>query len=217
MSGAKTNAARLRGLYAITPDWDNTARLVAISEQLLQAGVRLLQYRHKTASACQRLEHAGALRALTERYGAWLIINDDLDLALAVTADGVHLGAADGDLHQARLRLGADKILGASCYQNLDLAVAAKNAGADYVAFGSFFASPTKPHAQRAELPLLAAGKAATGLPVCAIGGITPRNAAPLIEAGADMLAVITALFDAPDPAAAARPFINLDAEPALT
>ncbi|MEW5769288.1 MAG: thiamine phosphate synthase [Pseudomonadota bacterium] len=207
-----TEAARaaLRGLYAITPDWGDTRRLLAASEAILAAGCRILQYRNKTASDCHRQEQAVALRGLTRRFDALLIINDDVELTAFCEADGVHLGEDDGGLRQARARLGAARILGASCYQDPQLARQAAEAGADYVAFGSFFASPSKPQARRAQPELLAAGKAASGLPVCAIGGIAPDNAGPLVRAGADMLAVISALYDAADPGAAARQFILL-------
>lgn len=195
------------GLYAITPDWSDTRRLLTVTEAILDGGCRLLQYRNKRASDCHRQEQAVALRGLTRRFRALLIVNDDLDLALYCEADGVHLGEDDGELAAARARLGPRMLLGASCYQSLELAEKAARAGADYVAFGSFFASPTKPLARRAGLELIPAARAVTGLPVCAIGGITLDNAAPLAAAGADLLAVITALYEAPDPAAAARRF----------
>jgi thiamine-phosphate pyrophosphorylase len=198
----------LRGLYAITPDWSDSKRLLAVTQAILGAGCRLLQYRNKTASACHRQEQAVALRGLTRRFDALLIINDDVELAGFCEADGVHLGREDGGLAQARARLGAGKILGASCYQDAGLAKKAARAGADYVAFGSFHPSPTKPQARRAPVALLAAGKAAAGKPVCAIGGITAENALPLIQAGADMVAVISAVYDAPDPAATTRRFM---------
>jgi thiamine-phosphate pyrophosphorylase len=201
---------RLHGLYAITPDWADSRRLLDVTEALLDAGCRVLQYRNKVAGDCHRQEQAVALRGLTRRYGALLFINDDIDLALFAEADGVHLGEDDGELATARTRMGDAGLLGASCYQSLDLATWAARAGADYIAFGSFFASPTKPQARRAHPDLLTAARAETGLPVCAIGGITLDNAAPLLQAGADMLAVISALYDAADPAAATRRFIKL-------
>jgi thiamine-phosphate pyrophosphorylase len=200
----------LQGLYAITPDWPDTRRLLAASEAILAGGCRLLQYRNKAASDCHRQEQAVALRGLTRRHGALLIINDDVDLALFAEADGVHLGETDGELQAARERLGSDRILGASCYQSLDLARAAARAGVDYVAFGSFYPSISKPQARRADPALLSAAHAETGLPVCGIGGIALDNAEPLLQAGADMLAVITALYDAADPRLAAQQFITL-------
>ncbi len=205
----KSNA----GLYAITPDWSDSRRLLETSAAILAAGCGWLQYRNKATSDCHRQEQAVALRGLTRQYGARLIINDDLELALFCEADGVHLGEDDGELAKARPRLdaaGPGRILGASCYQSLDLAEAAAKAGADYLAFGSFFASPTKPRALRADPALLAAGKAKTGLPVCAIGGITPANAGQLVAAGADLLAVISALFEAAEPYETTRQFLTL-------
>lgn len=198
------------GLYAITPDWSDTARLVGVTEAILRGGCRILQYRNKTTTSCHRDEQAVALRGLTRRHGALLIVNDDLDLALAVEADGVHLGGEDGDLATARARLGPGRLLGASCYQSLDLAEAAVQAGADYVAFGSFFASPTKPLARRADPALIPAAKARFGRPVCCIGGIDLGNAAPLVAAGADLLAVISAVYNSPDPERASRDFMQL-------
>jgi thiamine-phosphate pyrophosphorylase len=209
----KSSRPAFRGLYAITPDWSDSRRLLETAEAILAAGCRWLQYRNKAASDCHRQEQAVALRGLTRKHGARLIVNDDLDLALFCEADGVHLGEDDGELAKARLRLdaaGPGRILGASCYQRLDLAEAAAEAGADYIAFGSFFASPTKPLAKRADPALLAAGKAKTGLPVCAIGGITPANAGELVAAGADLLAVISALFDTADPDKTTRHFLTL-------
>jgi thiamine-phosphate pyrophosphorylase len=212
----KTEAApicSLHGLYAITPDWNDTRRLLSVTEAILSAGCRVLQYRNKAASSCHAQEQAVALRGLTLKFGARLIINDDLDLALFSEADGVHLGEDDGQLAAARARLdraGAYNILGASCYQSLPLALAAAQLGADYLAFGSFFASPTKPQAKRADPGLIVAAKRETALPICAIGGITLANAGSLIAAGADLLAVISALYDAPDPYQAALKFVQL-------
>lgn len=199
-----------KGLYAITPDWQDTARLVAVTDAILRGGCRVLQYRNKTASPCHRDEQAAALRGLTRRHGALLIINDDVELGLACEADGVHLGGDDGDLATARQRLGPDRVLGASCYQDLDLARAAVQAGVDYVAFGSFYASPTKPLARRADPALVGAAKRQSGLPVCCIGGIDLGNAAPLIASGADLLAVISAVYNSPDPERASRAFCQL-------
>jgi len=200
----------MKGLYAITPDWSDSRRLLAATEAILAGGCRILQYRNKVTSDCHRQEQVVALRGLTRRYGALLIINDDVNLALNAEADGVHLGEDDGELAVARVRLGDGKILGASCYQSLELARNAARAGADYLAFGSFFASPSKPLARRADPALLSAARAETGLPVCAIGGISLDNAAPLLQAGADMLAVISALYDASDPYQAALNFTQL-------
>lgn len=201
--------ACLSGLYAVTPDWGDTARLIRVTEAVLRGGCRLLQYRNKTASACHREEQAVALRGLTRRYGAHLIVNDDVELALACEADGAHLGGDDGDLAAARARLGTQCLLGASCYQSLENAVAAAAAGVDYIAFGSFFPSPTKPAAAHADPALLPAARR-LGLPVAAIGGLTLDNAGGLIRAGADMLAVISAVYNADDPEQASRAFKHL-------
>lgn len=198
----------LSGLYAITPDWGDTARLLATTRAILDGGCRLVQYRNKTAAPGLKLEQARALRALTERYAARLIVNDDLALGLEIGADGVHLGLDDGDLAAARAALGPTALLGASCYQSLPLARAAVSAGADYVAFGSVFPSPTKPQAGRASLELLAEAARELPVPVVAIGGITLENVSALIETGVSLVAVITALYEASDPRQAATQFI---------
>lgn len=197
------------GLYAITPQYADTNRLLAMVEAALKGGVAAVQYRDKSGDVALRHEQASELLELCRRYKAPLIINDDLRLADLVDADGVHLGETDGGLCEARIILGPDKIIGASCYQSIDLARKAQEAGADYVAFGSFFPSSTKPDAKPAGLELLSEAGSLT-VPVCAIGGITLENAPALIEAGADSIAVITALFDAPDVNAAARKLSDL-------
>lgn len=178
---------KLRGLYAITPPRADLARIRAA----LEGGVSLLQYRSKERNAAD----ARAVLRLARGFGVPVIVNDDLELALEIGADGAHLGRDDGDLRAARSKL-PGRILGASCYNDLDLARAAVRAGADYVAFGSVFASPTKPQAVRAPLSLF---NADLGVPKAAIGGITLGNARAVIGAGADLLAVISDLFDAPD------------------
>jgi thiamine-phosphate pyrophosphorylase len=207
----------ISGLYAITPDLADTPALVAAAEAALGGGARLLQYRNKPAAAALRLSQARALLALCRKYRVPLIINDRLDLALEVPADGVHLGADDGPLATARERLGPARILGASCYDRLEAALEAERLGADYVAFGSFFPSSVKPGAVRAPLTLLREARSRLSVPVVAIGGITLENAPQLIAAGADSVAVISALFDADDVAIAARRFSALFAarEPA--
>ena len=187
----------LRGLYVITPDTPNTGDCLARVQAALRGGARILQYRDKSGDAARQRATAQALRALTRDAGALLIVNDSLPLALAVEADGVHLGGDDGDLAAARQVLGPDRILGASCYADFDRARAAVRAGADYVAFGAVFASPTKPHAVRADLALFGRCRDELGVPSCAIGGITRDNAAAVVAAGADMLAVITDVFQA--------------------
>jgi len=201
-----TAGARIRGLYVVTPDWRDTLKLVLAAKAALEGGARVLQYRNKVAAPSQRVEHAIALAALCQKFGATFIVNDHLDLAMKVDADGVHLGADDGELAAARKKLGPGKLLGASCYDSLELAQAARNAGADHIAFGSIYASPSKPAAVRAPLDLFAKA-GALGLPMVAIGGITADNALPVVEAGADALAVISDIFDAPDITARARQF----------
>lgn len=197
-----------RGLYAITPDEPDTRRLLARVETVLGAGASWLQYRNKTASDDLRAEQAMALLPLCQKFQVPLIINDDWALAAAIGAAGAHLGEDDGEIALARHELGLEAILGASCYDDARLARQAVFAGAGYVAFGAFFPSTTKPHARRAGLDLLKEA-AALGVPRVAIGGITPDNARPLVAAGADLLAVISGVFDAPDPAAATRAYLS--------
>jgi thiamine-phosphate pyrophosphorylase len=194
-----------RGLYLITPDDADTPRLLARVASVLPHAA-LLQYRNKPADAALRRVQAEALAGLCRAQGVPLVINDDAALAQAVGAAGVHLGEDDGDLAAARNLLGDDAIVGVSCYNEAARARTAAEAGARYIAFGAFFPSGTKPNARRAT-PDLLLGSADLGLPRVAIGGITPDNARGLVEAGADLLAVIGGVFDAPDPVAAARAF----------
>jgi len=201
---------KLRGLYAITPEQANGQRLLSDVEAALAGGCRLLQYRDKISAMPERVARAHALRELTRRYAARLLINDDLALAALVQADGVHLGSDDGNLPAARAILGPEKILGASCYADLAAAEKAVAAGADYVAFGAVYPSPTKPQAARADIELFTRAKTELLATTCAIGGITLANAVPLITAGADLLAVITDLFSAPDIAARATAYQRL-------
>jgi thiamine-phosphate pyrophosphorylase len=201
---------RVAGLYAVTPDLEDTTELLAKVEAALAGGARLLQYRNKTASAALRLVQGRALLALCWEYQAPLIINDHLDLALALDADGLHVGAEDGSAAEARKQLGPGKILGVSCYGRLENALAAADAGANYVAFGGFFPSSVKPGSARNPIGLLKEAKSRLKLPLVAIGGITVENAPQLIEAGADSVAVITALFAAAHIKLAAQDFSAL-------
>ncbi len=203
-------ANRIAGLYAVTPDDTDSARLVARVRAALEGGARLVQYRNKIADAAQRMEQATALCRLCREHDAALIVNDDVELALAVDAHGLHLGREDGSIAAARARIGPDKLLGASCYRDLANAERALAEGADHIAFGSFFVSSVKPGAVRSSPSLLTEAKQKFGVPVVAIGGITIENASVLINAGADSVAVITALFGAPDIAQAARGFSAL-------
>lgn len=193
----------------MTPDLLDTGALCAAVEAALVGGTVLLQYRNKLADAELRCAQASQLQALCAPYGVPLLINDDVELARALRADGVHLGDSDVDIQSARAALGAKAIIGASCYDDFARAERAAAAGASYLAFGAFFPSSTKPNARRASLKLLR--KAARfGLPRVAIGGITADNARPLIAGGADLLAVISDLFDAPNIEAAARRYVAL-------
>lgn len=198
------------GLYAITPETPDTGLLLAKVEAALEGGVCAVQYRDKSNDVARRHEQASELRELCHRFGVPLIANDDLRLVDLAGADGVHLGRDDVSLREARIILGPGKLIGVSCYQSLERALQAQSQGADYVAFGSFFPSPTKPGAQRADIGLLENAAACLAVPIVAIGGITVANAPPLIEAGADALAVLSALFDAPDIRAAAQAFNQL-------
>lgn len=202
--------ARLRGLYAVTPERADGGALLADVEAALAGGCRVVQLRDKLSPMAERLARARALRAATLRHGALLLINDDLALCRLVDADGVHLGRDDGDLALARRLLGPEKILGASCYADLARAQAAEQAGADYVAFGAAFPSPTKPEAANATVDLFFRAKTALTVKVCAIGGITAANAPTLLAAGVDLLAVITDLFSAPDIEARAAAYQRL-------
>lgn len=196
-----------RGLYVITdgprPD------LLEVVAQALAGGARLVQYRDKTSDAARRFDEARAIRALCAARNVPMIVNDDVELAHAAGAAGVHLGEDDGDVAGARAMLGGNAIIGVSCYDSLERARALAAAGADYVAFGAFFPSPTKPHARRAPLDLLRQ-TAALGVPRVAIGGITPDNGGSLVDAGADYLAVISAVFSDPDVRGAAARFAQL-------
>jgi thiamine-phosphate pyrophosphorylase len=201
--------ARIFGLYAITPDTGDTATLLRNVTRALRGGARVVQYRNKSSDGALRRQQARQLLTACRAVDVPLIINDDVALALEVGADGVHLGRDDGDIAAARGALGPDRLLGASCYDRIELAQRALAAGADHVAFGSVFGSPTKPGAVRAPLSLFTEARG-LGVPLVAIGGITPANAPDVVHAGAQAVAVISALFDAPDVEAAARSFASL-------
>lgn len=205
---------RIRGLYAVTPDWTDTARLVAATRSAIGGGAGIVQYRNKAAPHALRLEQAGRLAALCREAGAIFIVNDDIELAAESGADGLHLGRGDGSIADARRRLGANRLLGASCYDSVDAARAAVAAGADHVAFGSFFPSGVKRDAVRAPIDIVARARGCVGVSVVGIGGITAENAGPLVAAGIDAVAVISAVFHAPDIAAAARAIAGLFSRP---
>lgn len=201
----------LRGLYAVTDTRLSPGRrlLEDVSKALL-GGAAVVQYRDKTGDASRRLAEAGELLRLCRDQGALLIINDDIELAGQIGADGVHLGAEDAAPSSAREQLGEDAIIGVSCYNRLDLAHRAAALDVDYIAFGRFFPSRVKPDAVQAQPDLLNTAKQRFSQPLVAIGGITPENGAPLIRAGADMLAVIHGIFGQPDIQAACRRFTHL-------
>jgi thiamine-phosphate pyrophosphorylase len=186
----------ISGLYAVTPDELNTDVLLAKVEAALRGGVNVLQYRNKRADHKLQTQQARAIFPLCRQYQVPFIINDSIKLCLTLGADGVHLGADDGNLAEARARLGAGKILGASCYSRLDLALAAAEAGADYAAFGACFASGTKPNAVVAPLDLFTQARQLISIPLVAIGGINLKNTTQVINAGADAIAVVGALFN---------------------
>lgn len=201
----------ISGLYALTPDDSNTAELLRKVRLAFTGGARILQYRNKIASRALQREQAGALSDLCNEFSALLIINDDVKLAQQVNAHGVHLGGTDGSIAEARTLLGVDKLIGVSCYNQLSLALEAANQGADYIAFGSFFASTVKPGAVHADLDLLRQARRELALPIVAIGGINVQNGSELLAAGAHALAVISAVFSAPDIELAAKQFANLN------
>ena len=200
----------IKGLYAITPDLADTDELLVKVEAALQGGISMLQYRNKAANHKLQTQQARALLQLCRQYKVPLIINDSVNICLLLDADGVHIGTDDGNLADVRAKLGKDKILGASSYNRLDLAQSAQQIGANYVAFGACFASLTKPNAPVAALSLLTRAKTELNIPVVAIGGITLKNAAQVITAGASAIAVINAIFDTNDVKLASQQFSKL-------
>lgn len=199
----------LAGLYAIT-DGTPAPGLFPAVEAAIRGGARLIQYREKSADAARHLAEARMLLGLCRDHGVPLIVNDDVELAAAIGADGVHLGKDDDEIAAARVRLGPRSIIGVSCYDSLERGLSAAHDGADYVAFGSFFMSASKPAAARAPLSLLTEARRRIGVPICAIGGITPANGGGLVHAGAHMLAVIQGLFGAANIQAAAKDYVRL-------
>jgi thiamine-phosphate pyrophosphorylase len=200
----------MRGLYIVTPDWDDTARLLDATRQALEGGAMLVQYRNKTAGAALREEQAGALLALCRRHDRPLVINDHVDLCLRLDADGVHVGGTDAPVAGVRAALGTGKIVGASCYGEFALAEAAQAAGANYVAFGGFYPSRVKVYEVSTPLDIVARAKAALTVPVVVIGGMTVENARPLVDLGADMVAAISSVYAVADQCAAAQEFAAL-------
>lgn len=200
----------MKGLYLVTPDWDDTKKLLEVTEAGLRGGAVLVQYRHKTASAELRREQAAQLQALCRRYGRPFIVNDFVDLCMALDADGIHVGGTDMAVAQVRAAVGPTKIVGASCYGSLDLARDAHRAGASYVAFGGFYPSRVKKYEVTTPLAIVTQARAEIPLPNVVIGGMTHENAAPLVALGTDMVAAISSVYMADDPEAAARRFATL-------
>lgn len=200
----------LRGLYIVTPDWDDTEQLVAATEQAILGGATLVQYRHKTADAVLRKQQAGALLQVCRRHHTPFIINDHVELCLELDAEGIHVGGTDASVAQVRAQVGQDKIVGASCYGTLQLARDAYAAGASYVAFGGFYPSRVKKYDFQTAPEIVAASKKEIPLPVVVIGGMTQANCLPLIAQGTDMVAAISSVYMTEDPQAAAREFAQL-------
>ena len=203
----------MRGLYLVTPDWDDTRQLLEITELALRGGATIVQYRHKTADASLRQEQAECLLALCRSYQRPFIINDHVDLCLALDADGIHVGGTDASVAQVRAAVGPGKIVGASCYGSLELARDAYRDGASYVAFGGFHPSRVKKYPVNTAPEIVAQAKTDIPLPSVVIGGMTRDNAAPLVAQGADMIAAISSIYLAGDPQSAARGFAELFAK----
>lgn len=197
----------MRGLYLVTPNWDDTERMLEVTRSALHAGAALVQYRHKDASPDLRLQQASALLRLCRHYGRPLVINDHIGLCVTLDADGVHLGGTDDGVAAARALLGPGKIIGASCYGELELAHAAQRAGASYAAFGGFYPSLVKKYTFTTGPEILDRARAELSVPIVVIGGMTPANAAPLVARGADMVAAISSVYMAASPAEAVKQF----------
>jgi thiamine-phosphate pyrophosphorylase len=200
----------MRGLYLVTPNWDDTDKLLNVTRQALQAGAALVQYRHKDASPALRLEQARALLALCREHDRPLVINDHVDLCMALDADGIHVGGTDASVTEVRALVGPSKIVGASCYGDFELARSAEAHGASYVAFGGFYPSLVKKYEVSTPPGIVARAKAELKVPVVVIGGMTAENARPLVALGADMVAAISSVYLAVDSQAAVREFAVL-------
>ena len=185
----------IKGLYAITPNEVNTQHLLAKVESALQAGIALLQYRDKISSKEKKLSRAIALHKLCLKYATPLIINDNPELAYECHAEGIHLGQGDSNISDAREILGDKAIIGITCHHHLELALKAQEQGSNYVAFGRFFNSSTKPGTPLADTHLLRQAKAQLNIPITAIGGLTLENSKEIIKAGADNIAVVEGVF----------------------
>jgi thiamine-phosphate pyrophosphorylase len=200
----------VKGLYIVTPDWDDTQALLGKTEAALRGGAELVQYRHKTATTELRREQSVQLLEICRRFGKPLVINDFPELCIEIGADGVHVGGTDASVSEIRKQLGAGKIVGASCYGDLQLARNARAAGASYVAFGGFYPSRVKKYEVSTSPNIIALSKAEIQLPVVVIGGMTLENSQPLVQRGADMVAAISSVYMADDAENAAREFSAL-------
>lgn len=205
-----TKTHTLRGLYIVTPDWDDTQQLLAVTEQALLGGAVIVQYRHKMADMELRRQQATALLALCRRFGKPFIVNDHLDLCMEINADGLHVGGTDISVAEARAQIGADKILGASCYGDMQLARTAVASGASYIAFGGFYPSRIKKYAVTTPADIVTAAGKEFDLPRVVIGGMTLQNCLPLIANGAEMVAAISSVYMAENPRQAAADFCRL-------
>jgi thiamine-phosphate pyrophosphorylase len=200
----------MKGLYLVTPDWDDTDKLLHATGQAIRGGAVLVQYRHKTASDTLRREQAEALLHLCRQHDKALVINDHVDLCMELDADGVHVGGTDESVAAVRALVGADKIVGASCYGDFALARSAQAAGASYVAFGGFYPSRVKKYAVTTPPAIVADAVRELTVPVCVIGGMTATNSQPLVELGAHWVAAISSVYSADDPQVAAEEFAAL-------
>jgi thiamine-phosphate pyrophosphorylase len=200
----------MRGLYLVTPDWNDTDKLIDATERAIEGGATLLQYRHKTASEALRFEQASALLALCRRLQVPLIINDHLDLCERIDADGIHVGGTDASVAEVRASIGKEKIVGASCYGDMQLARDAANAGASYAAFGGFYPSLVKKYEVATSPSIITQALSELSIPLCVIGGMTPQNARPLIELGAHSVAAISSVYAASDHQSAAAEFASM-------
>jgi thiamine-phosphate pyrophosphorylase len=200
----------MKGLYLVTPDWDDTQKMLDATEAGLRGGAALVQYRHKTASPQLRKEQAAQLQALCRRYGRPFIVNDFVELCLELDADGIHVGGTDASVAAVRTAVGPAKIVGASCYGSMQLARDAHQAGASYVAFGGFYPSRVKKYEVSTQPEIVAQAKKEIPLPNVVIGGMTLQNSVPLVGQGADMVAVISSVYMVDDPESAARGFAAL-------
>lgn len=201
----------LRGLYIVTPDWDETSRMLDATEKAIKGGATIVQYRHKTAGPELRKEQAKVMQALCKKYDVPFIINDHVDLCLELDTDGIHVGGTDAPVEEVRKKVGPNKIVGASCYGEMDLVRKAVKGGASYVAFGGFYPSRIKKYAVTTPVNIVSvAKKEFPNMPSVAIGGINLENAVPLVKEGVDMISVISSVYFVDDPESAAKAFAKL-------